>query len=206
MRPKFVYFDMGNVILNFDRGHAYRAMADVTGADVEHVRSALEAGGLMEQLERGRIDWPAFHAEFSRRTNTTSGRDDLAFAYSDMFTLSAGMLPVIAGLERSGIRLGILSNTSAVHWSHVQKSGYAILPGCFERLVLSHEIGWLKPEREIFDHATAVADVNPGDIFFCDDLPEHVEAARTAGWDAELFTAPAVLADQLERRGLELGL
>jgi hypothetical protein len=33
-----------------------------------------------------------------------------------------------------------------------------------------------------------------------------VEAARAAGWDAEVFTSASALIDALDRRGLNLGL
>jgi hypothetical protein len=33
-----------------------------------------------------------------------------------------------------------------------------------------------------------------------------IEAARAAGWDAEVFTSASALIDALDRRGLNLGL
>lgn len=206
MTPRFVYLDMGNVIVNFDRERAIRNMTAVCGASPDRVREAIAADALGVPLERGDIDWAAFHGEFSRLTGTTSDPVDLAEAYSDMFELSVGMLPVIAGLERAGCRRGILSNTCGVHWEHLVSKGYGVLPDSFEILALSHEIGAIKPDRAIFDRAQALSGVEPGDIFFCDDLPEHVEAARLAGWDSELFTGPASLARSLEARGIDLGL
>jgi len=72
--------------------------------------------------------------------------------------------------------------------------------------VLSHEAGAVKPEPAIYELAAARAGVEPGRIFFCDDLPGHVAAARAAGWDAEVFASAAMLSGQLARRGLALGL
>ena len=43
-------------------------------------------------------------------------------------------------------------------------------------------------------------------IFFCDDIPAHVEAARAAGWDAEVFTGARQLVEQLAGRGVRMGL
>ncbi|MFM8704359.1 MAG: HAD-IA family hydrolase, partial [Planctomycetia bacterium] len=116
------------------------------------------------------------------------------------------MLPVIAGLERTGCGLGILSNTCGPHWEHLLARRYAVLPGNFTKLVLRHEVRSLKPEPDIYRVATEQAGVAPERIFFCDDIPAHVEAARAAGWQAEVFTSAAALADSLDRRGLKLGL
>lgn len=204
--PAFIYFDLGNVIFTFDRGRAFRQMAAVAGTDEARVRAAVMEGGLQAALERGDIDWAAFHARFSNLTATTPAADALARAASDMFAINVAMLPVIGALERCRIPLGILSNTCDPHWRFLVAGGYAVLPGRFRELVLSHEVRASKPEARVFDVATSRTGVDPARIFFCDDLAEHVAAARAAGWDAELFTTASALVDQLARRGLNLGL
>ena len=206
MRPEFVFLDLGNVIVRFDREQAFRQMAAVAGIGVDTVRTALERSSVQADLERGAIGWPGFHAEFSRLTNTTPTAEALAHAASDMFTLNVEMLPVIAGLERAGIPIGILSNTCGIHWEHLLAKRYAMLPGNFVATVLSHEVAALKPEPAIYDTAAARVGVRPERIFFCDDIPAHVHAARACGWDAEVFESAAGLIDALDRRGLNLGI
>jgi FMN phosphatase YigB (HAD superfamily) len=206
MPPAFVFFDLGNVLFSFDRERAFRQMAAACGGTVDAVRAAVMEHGLHEALETGRIDWGGFHADFSRLTDTASDSQTLAHAASDMFTLNVGMLPVIAAVERAGCRTGILSNTSAIHWRHLAGGDYAILPGRFTHNVLSYEVGAMKPEPAIYAAAAARAETPPEKIFFCDDLPVHVEAARAAGWDAEPFTSASGIIAALARRGLNLGL
>lgn len=206
MPPAFVFFDLGNVLFSFDRERAFRQMAAVCGGPVAAVRAAVLETGLHESLESGRLDWAGFHAEFSRLTGTAADAEALARAASDMFTLNVEMLPVIAAVERAGCGTGILSNTSAVHWRHLTAGDYAILPGRFAHHVLSYEVGAMKPEPAIYAAAAARVGAPPERIFFCDDLPVHVEAARAAGWDAEPFTSAAGIIAALARRGLNLGL
>lgn len=205
-RPAFVFLDLGNVVVSFDRARAHRQMADVAGVPVATVQEALAGGDLETRLERGLIDWPEFHADFSRRTDTSPDAGALADAASDMFALNVAMLPVIAGLERAGIPTGILSNTCGIHWTHLVSKGYAVLPGRFAATVLSHEVAAVKPDPAIYAAAAARVGVLPEDIFFCDDIPAHVAAARTCGWDAEVFESAAGLIDDLHRRGLNLGV
>lgn len=204
-RPAFVYLDLGNVIVTFDRDRAHRQMAAVAGTSLATVEAAV-ADDLQTRLESGAIDWPGYHAEFCRRTGTSPPAAALATAASDMFALNAAMLPVIAGLERARCRIGILSNTCGPHWQHLLGCRYALLPGPFETLVLSHEVGGVKPNPGIYATAAVRAGVGPESIFFTDDIPAHVTAARDAGWDAEVFESAAGLADALMRRGIPLGL
>lgn len=205
MPPAFVYFDLGNVLAAFDRERAFRRMAEACGSDPLRVRAAV-MDGLQADLERGVIDWTAFHREFSERTDTRSDPKALAAAAADMFELNCGILPVVAALQRRRIPIGILSNTCEIHWRHLLGRGWGILPGAFRPVVLSYEVGASKPEPAIFERAAERAGIPPDRIFFCDDLPEHVAAARAAGWDAEVFTSAALLADQLACRGIRLGL
>lgn len=202
MPPAFIYLDLGNVVFWFDRERAFRQMAGVSGAGIDAVRRVVMEEGLQAALERGAIGWAEFHEEFSRRTASRSDPATLATAASDMFRLNVALLPIIAACTRAGIPLGVLSNTCDPHWRRLVSEGYAILPHAFREIVLSHEAGVAKPDEAIYHQATAQAGVEPGRIFFCDDLPEHVAAARTAGWDAEVFTEAHLLAGQLARRGI----
>jgi len=205
MPPAFVYFDLGNVLAMFDRDRAFRQMAEACGADRAAVRAAVMSG-LQNDLEIGRITWPEFHDAFSRRTGTRSDPSALAAAAADMFWLNVPILPVVAALERARIPIGILSNTCDIHWNQILGQRWGIVPGGFREIVLSYEERVAKPDAGIFQVAAARAGVPPERIFFCDDLLEHVEAARRAGWDAEVFVSAAELAAALRNRGLRLGL
>lgn len=205
-RTAFVYFDLGNVLFAFDRPRAFRQMAAVCGTDPDRINEVVMEGGLQAALERGAIDWQGFHAEFSRLTGTTCDATALATAASDMFALNVAIVPVIAALERAGCPIGILSNTCDPHWQHLLAGRFAILPGRFCPIVLSHEVRRMKPDPDIYAEAAHRAGVAPELIFFADDLPENVAAARRAGWDAEVFESAAGLAGALGRRGFNLGL
>jgi len=206
MPPAFVYFDLGNVLALFDRERSIRQVAAVSGADERAVAAVVLDAAMQRNLESGQIDWNRFHAEFVRRTGTDVAAGTLAAAASDMFRLNVPILPVVAALRRMGIPLGILSNTCEPHWRHLEASGYAVLSRSFREVVLSHEVLAVKPDRGIYEIAAARAGVAADRIFFCDDLPAHVEAARAAGWDAEVFVSAPALAEQLARRGLNVGL
>lgn len=211
MPPKmpldFVFLDLGQVIVSFDRDRAIAQAVATSGGDPTAVADVLLDLDLHDAVERGAVDWTGFHAEFCRRTGTSPDSAALAHAVSDMFALKIDMLPLISRLTRAGCGLGILSNTCGPHWDHLtQVAGYGVLKHGFDTIVLSHEIGCRKPEPEIFATAARMAGVAPGQIFFTDDIGEHVVAARNAGWDAEVFTSATALADALSHRGLPCGL
>jgi FMN phosphatase YigB (HAD superfamily) len=67
----------------------------------------------------------------------------------------------------------------------------------------------IKPDERIFRAFERAMDMVGGDILFFEDTPANAEAARAAGWRAEVVdpseeTAPQMRA-HLESHGLSLG-
>lgn len=205
-RPSFIYLDLGRVVVDFDHAIAWESIAALTGLPQPDVERFFTAADRPRRIETGQLDWSDLHADFVRETGVDVDAQLLAHAAGAIFALRAEMLPVIAGIERAGVSLGILSNTCDVHWQHLLRCRYGILPGALGPLVLSYEVGAMKPEPSIYETATRQAGVAAESIFFCDDMPEHVEAARAAGWDAEVFSGARQLVEQLAERGVSLGL
>ena len=100
-------------------------------------------------------------------------------------------------------RVMLFSNTNQEHWDHVVGLSGGRL-GRFEAY-LSHEIGDSKPALSAFELVAAKAAIDPGRSLFIDDRPDNVEAARRAGFHAEVFTTQAVLAERLRAAGMTAG-
>jgi putative hydrolase of the HAD superfamily len=201
MPPSFFYFDLGNVLLHFDMDRAARQIAEVAGISAERV-SEVVFNGLAAPYERGELDSKQFYEIFCEQTGTRPDYAALEHAASAIFELNVRIVPLVAAMHRSGHRLGILSNTNSMHWKYVSDGRYGIVPDLFERIVLSFEIGAMKPDREIFTAAAEMAGVPPEQIFYTDDRPEHVEGAREVGFDAVTYTTTPALAAELRQRNV----
>ena len=101
----------------------------------------------------------------------------LAAAASEIFWLNLPMLPVVAQLQQAGYRMGVLSNTCALHWDYCV-GHYRVVAEGFAVHALSFRIGAVKPEAAIFHAAAELAGVRPEEIFYVDDMPQHVAGAR----------------------------
>jgi len=199
--PRFLYFDLGNVLVTFDVGVMCRQMAEVARIAPARVMEVVFDGRLQNRYELGRITTRQFYEGFCRATGTAPDYDALVAAASDIFHLRPQIVPVVAHLRQAGCRLGILSNTCEAHWEHCRRR-FAILDGMFEVYALSYRIGAAKPDAAIYRAAAELAGVEPAAIFFTDDMPGHVAGACAAGLDAVPFTSVPELVDQLRRRGL----
>ena len=117
--PRFIYFDLGNVVINFDHDRAARQMAAVAGLSEQAAWEAVFANGLELEYERGAITTRAFYDRFCERTGTDPDYEALLHAAADIFTANEAILPVLRQLHSSGHRLGIFSNTNEAHWHYV---------------------------------------------------------------------------------------
>ena len=85
-------------------------------------------------------------------------------------------------------RLACLSNCNELHWPRF--TGEMGLRRVFDRLFASHELGVLKPDREVFERVAAALAAEPERIFFLDDNRLNVEGARAAGLRARRVQGP----------------
>jgi putative hydrolase of the HAD superfamily len=106
----------------------------------------------------------------------------------------------IAELRRAGLRTGILSNLP-----HPIGERLRAIPGFldpFDQITFSCELGVIKPEREIYEHALRGLGVAATEALFIDDREENIDGARAIGLHAELFTTWEAFQEQARALGL----
>ncbi len=198
--PRFLYFDLGNVLFFFDQPRVCRQIAAASGGlPVGDVAAFVDR--YLIDLECGRVSVSEVYRDFCASFDVNPGFDTICHAASDIFSLNTAITPLLTRLTMANQRMGIFSNTSDPHWQFLQHQGYAIFH-LFESAALSFELKAMKPELEAYERAAALAGVDPGDIFFTDDRLENVEGALAAGWQAVPFTSPHELEETLRRLGV----
>lgn len=200
--PRFFYFDLGNVLLNFDHRRACRQVAEAAGISPDVVWNALFESGLEMDYEAGKVTSREMYDRFCQQTGARLEFERLAHAASDIFEINTGAMAILGQLLAAECRLGLLSNTNEIHWDFVGRGRYGLIPDAFEVLALSFRIKAIKPEPRIFQAAAGLAGVRPDEIFYVDDMPGHVAAARATGIDAVQYTTPSALAADLRARGV----
>ncbi len=203
-KPKFLYFDIGNVLLYFDHRRAARQLADVYQSSAERIWGVVFAGqGLNYQIDAGALTTDEAYEALCTAMGRRPDFNAVWLAASDIFRLNISLKTVVSRLAAAGNRLGLLSNTSDMHWRFFADGRYGLIPEAFEQHALSYRLRLMKPGREIYQAAADLARVSPGEVFYVDDIPANVEGARAAGFDAVLFTTTADYVAELRRRGVE---
>ncbi|MCC6124839.1 MAG: HAD family phosphatase [Pirellulales bacterium] len=202
MSLKFLYFDLGIVLVDFSIERMLRQIAAVADMRPERIEAVIFAGGLQREYELGRISSREFHERFCRDTGTRPSFDDLLQAAGEIFSLNYPMLAVAARLQQAGWPLGILSNTCECHWEYCMKE-YPALAQIFSLRATSYQIGAVKPDAAIFNAAAKMAGCAPEEIFFVDDIAGHVAGAKAAGFDAVQYATTSKFVEDLRSRGIK---
>lgn len=199
---RFIYFDMGNVLLHFDHRQGCRHVAGLTGLDAGRVYELIFDSGLATGYETGDFDSAEMHRRFCAASSARVERLAFLRGISDIFTPNDAIVPIVERLHARGHRLGVLSNTCDAHWDFVTTGLLGPLLPRFEILALSYELGAMKPDPAIYRHAARLAGVEPREILFIDDREDNIAAAYDFGFDAIQYTSVPALESELARRGL----
>ena len=197
---KAILFDLGRVLVHFDFQIGYRGLEKACGISAAEIPRRLTPGGLVERFESGQVSPEAFFEEFQQTLGIQLPFERFCEIWSSIFTHAILPESMLAGLRKQ-YRLVLLSNTNALHFVMIRQ-WYGNLLQHFDALVLSHEVGTMKPDDRIFDAAVAAAGCRPEECFYTDDIERYVAAARARGIDAVVFESPVQLEEEMHRRGI----
>jgi len=211
MKPKikFVFFDMGKVLLEFDHQRLTDQVAALTSTNPKEMEAILfhPPHDLENRFERGELNAEEFHRSLCEVVGSEVDKDDLMLAVADIFWLNTSIVHVVAQLRGVNFPIAVLSNTCEAHWEHA-KAKFSLVGQLFDESVLSYEEQSMKPDGKIYQSAIELAKRLVGceteEIFFVDDKQENVDAAITAGMQAEVFTSARKLVLQLRAGGVPI--
>lgn len=206
MRRPALIFDFGNVLAHFDYVKAadrLSAHAGCTGRELLDRVAPLGFSEYVKRYESGQIAAEDFSRAVCDLAGMAVGHSEFAAAWSDIFTLNEPIARLVETLGALGYPLVLGSNTNDLHAAQFRRQ-FAETLRHFRRLVLSYEVGHIKPSREFYLACAEAAGALPGECVFIDDLPENVEGARTAGLTGLVYRDDRTLRDDLVALGVEV--
>ncbi len=113
------------------------------------------------------------------------------------------MLEFAAFIQSRGYGTGILSNLPRALGERLRETPGFLTP--FDHCTFSFELGIVKPDCAIYEHAVKGLGIAPEQALLLDDREENIEGAREAGLQAELYTVWEDLSEVIAPRyGLPL--
>jgi 2-haloacid dehalogenase len=111
-----------------------------------------------------------------------------------------GSHAIVERLAAAGVPLFCLTNFGDEFWQLFRPTQPIF--DHFEDIIVSGVEKVAKPDPRIYEIVEARSGRAGADLFFTDDNPANIEAAKARGWDAHLFTDAASLDAQLRDAGL----
>lgn len=193
-----IVFDLGNVLIPFDLNifinKINKLQAGLGDKFINFFRSNYE---LHREFERGNIPEKEFIEKMLGVLENKIDAETFCKEYADIFTVNEEVVSLLPLFKRN-YKLFLLSNTDPVH----QKYGwqkYDFLK-YFDKLILSHEVGSVKPEEKIYRTVETASGFPSEEHFFIDDIEEYIESAKGIGWDAVQFVDYKKLIADLKAR------
>lgn len=110
-----------------------------------------------------------------------------------------GSHAIVRGLHGKGVPLFCLTNFGHEFWAQFRPTEEIF--DLFDDIIVSGTEKVAKPAARIYEIVEERAERSGQDLFFTDDNPDNIAAAKARGWDAHLFTDAATLEKQLKGAG-----
>jgi glucose-1-phosphatase len=197
--PRALILDLGNVLVFHDNALLFRKLGARAALSPSEAERRISGGSGWTAANRGLLGAEGIRRDVCRALGVELPMDEFTGLWNSHFTPHEEVLPRVEGLV-GRVKLVLLSNTNVVHAAWI-KPRLPVLSR-FDHLLLSCEVGHVKPEPAFFQEALRRVDCAPQEAAFFDDLPEYVEAANALGLRGHLFTTAAAFDAQLQALGL----
>lgn len=159
-------------------------------------------GGYLEasqKMDRGEIDTQQFLARLGELTGESPEK-----IFRDMEAateVNYDVIAIIDELREKGYVLGLLSNAPSAFIRDLLRQ--YDLEKYFDHIVVSSEVGLIKPEPEIFQHTLRRMNSIAGETIFIDDSEKNVRAGESLGIQGIVFVSADELSVTLKRLGVQ---
>jgi epoxide hydrolase-like predicted phosphatase len=197
MPIRAIFFDIGGVLVRTNDRTPRTRLATRLGTTYDALVDLIWGGERGRQAQRGEISaeeqwinacrvlkWPLEQVQ------------DLESEFFAGDGLDMTLVDYIRSLH-TRYRTGIISNALSNVRSAIEKKWD--IADAFDALILSAEVGLMKPDPRIFYTALAALGAAPAEAVFVDDFAENVAGAQAVGMFAVQFFNPAQVREEVDR-------
>jgi len=187
---KAIIFDYNGVVKKINK-YFFDDVELIFGLSAQEKQDAKKATrNLFEQLDKGLLDEDSFWLKFTERINKPMPADVKELSrklFNEHFELYKEVVNMIKNLKAEGYTTAVLSDTFP-YMAEItrERSGYDY----FDKVYLSCEVGFVKPQKEFYELAVKDLAVLPSDCIFIDDCEGNLLPAKEMGMKTVLAKNP----------------
>ena len=192
---KAVFFDLGGVIVRTEFQAPRQALADRFGMEYEDLVKLVFDSPSSVRASHGEISDKEHWAEVTKRLRRPAAETETIrgeFFAGDV--VDREILEFLRSL-RPDYFVGLISNAWPDLRDYIARQKF---DDTFDHMVISGEVGVMKPEARIYQIALEQAGVSPNEAVFVDDFYENIEGCEKVGIKGIHFKDPKSALKQLK--------
>lgn len=195
-----IVFDLGNVLIPFDYSIMAKRLNKISeGLGEKFLEEYKNNYHIHRSYESGAITDRQFIDKMLKILDHKIDSETFCHFFSEIFRVNQDVADLLPKLKNN-YTLILLSNTNSIHKKYGWEK-YDFLKH-FNHLILSHEVGSVKPEEKIYRAVEKISGFTPAQHLFIDDVKEYSNAAISFGWDAINFIGYENLISELNERAI----
>jgi glucose-1-phosphatase len=199
---KAIIFDMGGVLILNEIKKVYIALGELLGVDGVEL-AALQFSHRQEFMD-GTCSTEDFCLVIKNHFHLELSKEEIATKWKTAFLgqlrINEKLYDIIDFLK---IKYALAVITDAPHL-HAEINKEKGLYKPFKEVIISSEVGFVKPQKEIFELALRKLNVEPQNCIFVDDDERNIAIARNLGFKALQFVGNDSLLNELNRLGVKV--
>ena len=193
-----IVFDLGGVLIDWDRRYLYRKMFNGRTEEMEYFLDNVCTLAWNSGMDAGR---PFAEAVATKIAEFPEYEPYITAYHSRWPEMVMGSIPgtvaILSELRQAGYPTAALSNWPAEAFSIVKKQ-FDFL-NWFDEVVISGDVGVIKPNPPIYQILLERIGRKPQDCVFIDDVLTNIQAAQRLGFHVIQFFSPTELRDELNK-------
>ena len=198
-----ILFDMGNVLLRFDR-QVFLDRLTVTEEEKQLLLQEVFLSPEWVEMDRGTLREETAEPIMCSRlpSHLHEAVHQLTSCWDQPILPMEGMARLVEELKEAGYGMYLLSNASVrqhAYWPRVPGSEL------FDGTLISADEGIMKPQRSIYRLCLDRFGLKAEECFFIDDVPANIAGAKECGISGAVFHGDAdILREDLRKAGIRI--
>jgi len=192
---KAVFFDLGGVSIRTEFQAPRQHLAERLGVEYEDLVKLVFDSPSSIRASHGEISDVDHWTEVVKRLKRPA--DEMQAIRNEFFAGDVVDHEIVEFLRslRPHYFVGLISNSWPDLRDYIARKNF---DDAFDHMVISGEVGVMKPEPEIFRIALEQAGVSPDEAVFVDDLYENIEGCEKVGMHGIHFKDPETALERLK--------
>jgi epoxide hydrolase-like predicted phosphatase len=157
----------------------------------------------MAQLVRGQITPEDFWKKVREITGITASDEELTQRWVRDYEVNADVKRAVLNAKKAGYKTCVCTNNNGIRLPILIERFE--LTKDFDCIVSSHEIGYTKPDKRLFEALLSKLNVQPSELVYSDDNPERLAGAKELGIQTFVFENFGQFLSDLNKLGVVIG-